>query len=81
MEIAAGIVTAYHNTRPLSDAEFSVLMPLVCGRLAVSVGIAAARRQIDDASNPAWFSGEQDAWDLLAFLHSIGTGQNFKQLL
>jgi len=80
MEIAAGVVTAYHNTRPLSDVEFSVLMPLVCGRLAVSVGIAAARRQIDP-SNPAWFSGEQDTWDLLAFLHSMGPGQNFKQLL
>ena len=80
MEIAAGIVAGYHATRPVSDAEFSVLMPLVCGRLAVTVSMAAERRQIDP-SHPAWFISEQGAWDLLAFLRTMGAGQDFRHLL
>jgi Ser/Thr protein kinase RdoA (MazF antagonist) len=65
--IAAGAVEAYHASRPLSEAEFSVLLPLVCGRLAVTVSMAAERRLIDP-DHPAWFISEQGAWDLLAFL-------------
>ena len=80
MEIAAGIVAGYHATRPISDAEFSVLMPLVCGRLAVTVSMAAEHRQIDP-SHPAWFISEQGAWDLLAFLRTMGAGQGFRHLL
>ncbi len=81
MEIAASIVAGYHTTRPLSDAEFSVLMPLVCGRLAVTVSMAAERRQIDP-SHPTWFVSEQGAWDLLAFFRTTGTGQEgIKHLL
>ena len=80
LEIAAGIVAGYQAARPLSDAEFSVLMPLVCGRLAVSVSMAAERRQIDP-SHPAWFISEQGAWDLLAFLRTLGAGQGIKHLL
>ncbi len=80
MEIAASIVAAYHTARPLSDAEFSVLMPLVCGRLAVTVSMAAERRQIDP-SHPAWFISEQGAWDLLAFLRTMGAGQDIRHLI
>jgi Ser/Thr protein kinase RdoA (MazF antagonist) len=80
LEIAAGVVAGYHATRPLSVAEFSVLMPLVCGRLAVTVSMAAERRQIDP-SHPAWFISEQGAWDLLAFLRILGAGQGIKHLL
>jgi len=80
LKIAASIVTGYHSTRPLSEVEFSVLMPLVCGRLAVTVSMAADRRQIDP-SHPAWFISEQGAWDLLAFLRSMGDGQGLRHLL
>ncbi len=77
LETAASVVAGYHTTRPLSDAEFSVLMPLVCGRLAVSVSIAAERRLIDP-SHPAWFISEPGGWDLLALLRTRGAGQGFK---
>jgi Ser/Thr protein kinase RdoA (MazF antagonist) len=80
LDIAASILAGYHSTRPLSDAEISVLMPLVCGRLAVTVSMAAERRQIDP-SHPAWFISEQGAWDLLAFLRAMGIRQVLKHLL
>ena len=80
LEIAAGIVAGYQAARPLSAAESSVLMPLVCGRLAVTVSMAAERRQIDP-SHPAWFISEQGAWNLLAFLRTLGAGHGIKHLL
>ena len=80
IEIAASITAAFHMIRPLSDAEFSVLMPLVCGRLAVTASIAAERLQIDP-SHPAWFISEEGAWVLLALLHTMGIEQVNKQLL
>ena len=67
---AAGIVTsAYDEILPLSDAELSVLIPLICGRLASSIAIAAARRKIDP-DNPNWFGSEESAWKLLAELRN-----------
>lgn len=80
MGIAAGITAGYHAIRPLSDAEFAVLMPLVCGRLAVTVSMAAKHRQIDP-SQAAWFVSEEGAWELLAFLRTMGIGQGIKHLL
>ena len=61
---AAEIVAAYHGIRPLSVPEVEVLFPLICGRLANSVLIAAARRQID-ASRSSWFVTEPRAWRAL----------------
>ncbi len=80
LEIAASIVSAYHDIRPLLDDEFSVLMPLVCGRLAVTVSMAAERRQIDP-SHPSWFISEAGAWELLTFLRKKDFGQGLKSLL
>jgi len=80
LEIAASIVAGYHAIRPLSDAEFSVLMPLVCGRLAVTASMAAERRQIDHF-HPTWFISEEGAWDLLAFLRTLGAGKGIRHLL
>jgi Ser/Thr protein kinase RdoA (MazF antagonist) len=80
MEIAASVVAGYCSARPLSDAELSVIMPLVCGRLAMTVSIAAERRQIDP-SHPVWFISEDRAWDLLAFLRALGSGVGIKQLV
>jgi Ser/Thr protein kinase RdoA (MazF antagonist) len=68
---AARIVTrAYDEIMPLSDAELSALIPLICGRLASSIAIAAARRKIDP-DNPNWFGSEASAWKLLAKLRNF----------
>jgi Ser/Thr protein kinase RdoA (MazF antagonist) len=67
LEIGAGVAAAYHACRPLSEAEFSVLLPLVCGRLAVTVSMAAERKRID-SSHPSWYISEDGAWDLLQLL-------------
>jgi Ser/Thr protein kinase RdoA (MazF antagonist) len=68
LQIAAGIVAAYHEIQPLSAEELAVLPPLICGRLAVGVSVAAERRKIDP-HRPGWFEGNDDAWDLLHFLY------------
>lgn len=68
---AAEIVSnAYQEIRPLSKLERSVLYPLVCGRLAVTISVAAARREIDP-DHPNWFGSEQLAWQLLPVLREI----------
>jgi len=64
LETAAIVTRAYHETRPLTEAEFSVLLPLVCGRLATSIAISASRRTIDP-DNPNWFGSEESSRDLL----------------
>jgi len=64
----AGVVTdAYHSVRPLSTSERGVLLPLVCGRLSVTLAIAAQRRAVDP-DNANWFRSEPAAWRLLARL-------------
>ena len=73
--IAAGaeIVGAYHDVRALSQDEIRVLVPLVCGRLAVTVATAASRRRIDP-NHPTWFITEDRAWRLLEKLAAIDPG-------
>lgn len=44
---ATALCCGYHAERPLSDAEFQVLYPLVCLRLAVSACIAAEQIAAD----------------------------------
>ena len=70
LEIGAGVAAAYHAYRPLSEAEFSVLLPLVCGRLAVTVSMAAERKRID-SSHTSWYISEDGAWDLLQLLPTV----------
>ena len=70
LETAAIVTRAYHETRPLTEAELSALLPLVCGRLAMSIAISASRRTIDPA-NPNWFGSEESAWDLLQALNDV----------
>ena len=67
---AAEVAAGYHAVRPLEEAEIDVLFPLVCGRLAASVTVAAERRQID-ASNTNWFVTEDRAWRLIEKLSQI----------
>lgn len=65
--VAKQVIAGYESLRPLSKQEKAVLEPLVCGRLAVSLSVAAERRGID-ANNSNWFVSEAPAWDLLARL-------------
>ena len=69
---AAGqVIGGYEKVRPLSSMERLVLLPLVCGRLAVTTSVAAERRHIDP-ENTNWFVSEHSAWQLLSQLHSSG---------
>ena len=64
LEAGAAIVAAYHEVRPLTVPELTVLFPLICARLVVSVTISAERRLVDP-DRSAWFVSEKRAWDLL----------------
>ena len=64
LDAGARIVAGYHTVRPLSTEELEVLFPLVCARLAVSVTISAARREVD-AERESWFVSEERAWNRL----------------
>ncbi|MEO0558885.1 MAG: aminotransferase class III-fold pyridoxal phosphate-dependent enzyme [Bacteroidota bacterium] len=64
--LAAGaqVVAGYHAERPLTPTEAELLFPLMCSRLAVSLVIAAERRQLDP-DREAWFVTEEPAWRAL----------------
>ena len=71
LHIAADVVAGYHAVRPLSREERAVLLPLICGRLAVTVSVAAERRLMDP-DHPNWFVGDSEAWSLLRYLFEKG---------
>ncbi|HET9372937.1 MAG TPA: aminotransferase class III-fold pyridoxal phosphate-dependent enzyme [Vicinamibacterales bacterium] len=73
--LAAGadVVAGYQSERPLSAQERKVLFPLVCGRLAASVAIAAANRRVDP-DRAALFVTEAAAWRLLAAIVPVDPG-------
>jgi Ser/Thr protein kinase RdoA (MazF antagonist) len=64
--LAAGarVVGGFHSVRPLQRVELEVLFPLICGRLATSVAIAARRRN-EDSERESWFITELPAWSLI----------------
>ncbi len=64
LEAGAAVVSGYHELRPLGADELAVLFPLICGRLATTVTVAAERRRIDP-DHPNWFVTEAPAWRLL----------------
>ncbi len=64
LRCGAETVAAYHEELPLSKDELSVLFPLICGRLAVSIAVSTERRRIDP-DHPNWFVTEERAWHLL----------------
>ena len=64
LPLAGKIVSAYQNVRPLSDSERHALYPLICGRLANTVAVAAGRR-LSNPDHPNWFVTEDGAWRLL----------------
>lgn len=64
LDVAAAVTRAYTEILPLSDVELSILLPLVCGRLASSIAIATERRRIDP-DHPNWFGDVEPGWELL----------------
>ena len=70
LAITRAILRGYESVRPLSRAERDVLYPLVCGRLAVSLCIANARKRIDP-HHPNWFGGEKRTWRFLETLRDM----------
>ena len=64
LQAAGAVIEAYAAELPLAREEREVLLPLVCGRLAVTVAMASARRAID-ADNPNWFLSLEPALALL----------------
>jgi 4-aminobutyrate aminotransferase-like enzyme/Ser/Thr protein kinase RdoA (MazF antagonist) len=61
---AAGLVGGYHRARPLGEAEWRVVFPLILMRLCVSVttsAIAAA----EDPGNPHRQISDRAAWEML----------------
>jgi 4-aminobutyrate aminotransferase-like enzyme/Ser/Thr protein kinase RdoA (MazF antagonist) len=67
---AAEVVAGYHAVRALTESEVDALFPLICGRLAASVTVAAERRRIDP-SHANWFVTEDRAWRLIEKLSQI----------
>lgn len=72
-EVASVITAAYTDVIELSEAELDVLLPLVCGRLAVSVCVANERKAIDP-DNPNWYDSLAPALKLLEQLREAGAG-------
>jgi 4-aminobutyrate aminotransferase-like enzyme/Ser/Thr protein kinase RdoA (MazF antagonist) len=70
LQVGAELVAGYHAVHPRSIPELSVLFPLVCGRLATTLTIAAERRQLDP-NHPNWFVTEDRAWFLLEQLSLV----------
>jgi len=70
-EIAGKVIAGYESVRPITANERAVLLPLVCGRLAVSISVSAERRRID-STNANWFVSEKPAWHLLSQVRASG---------
>ncbi|HUF46950.1 MAG TPA: aminotransferase class III-fold pyridoxal phosphate-dependent enzyme [Vicinamibacterales bacterium] len=66
----ARVVAGYDAERSLSLDELRVLLPLVLGRLSVTVAMAAHHWTIDP-DHPTWFVTEARAWALLERLTAI----------
>ncbi len=74
LKAASTIISAYHKQRPLSLDEITVLFPLMCARLAVSVIISSQRRKIDP-DRESWFVSEERAWKKLEAFAATGPAQ------
>ena len=74
LEAGACIIGGYHEIRPLNLDELTVLFPLMCARLAVSVIISARRRKIDP-DRESWFVSEERAWKNLDLFRTVGPAQ------
>ena len=67
---AASLVEGFHGVFPLQEIELSVLFPLICMRLAVSV-VNSAQRKTLVPDDPYVVVSEAPAWEALARLAEI----------
>ena len=72
-EAASMITSGYTDVVELSEAELEVLLPLICGRLAVSICVATERKAIDP-DNPNWYDSLEPSLELLEKLRQAGMG-------
>ncbi|MFC1483734.1 aminotransferase class III-fold pyridoxal phosphate-dependent enzyme [Candidatus Neomarinimicrobiota bacterium] len=70
LSVVADVVHGYHRARPISEAEFHVLFPLVCIRLCLSAAMAAIAVQ-DDPGNDYTQINARRAWLALEQLELI----------
>jgi 4-aminobutyrate aminotransferase-like enzyme len=79
LEMGTEVVAGYHDARPLSPVELSILYPLVCARLAVSAVVAAQRRQ-QHPDHPTRFATEDRVWLLLERLSHVSPANGHRIL-
>ena len=70
---ASAVVRGFHGVFPLSEKELSVLFPLICIRLCLSVSISACQKKLNP-DNPYLTISEKPAWDLLKKLSEVHPG-------
>ncbi len=73
LELAASIVSGYHDFRPLLEEEQQALFPLLRSRLATSALIGAARRA-ESPEHATWYSHEETTWRTIEALAAITPG-------
>ncbi len=67
---AAQVIAGYHSAYPLTEQELSLLYPLICARLCVSV-VNSAQRKLDQPDDPYITISERPAWAALEKLATI----------
>jgi len=66
----AEVVKGYNSKFPVTELELSILFPLICGRLLITVSSAAQSLQAEPDNHYHQISA-QPAWDLLENIKSI----------
>lgn len=67
---AARVIAGYHSAFPLTEAELTLLYPLICMRLCVSV-VNSAQRKLEAPDDPYLTVSERPAWAALEKLAAI----------
>ncbi len=70
IEAATNLVRGYHSIFPIEELELSVLFPLICARLMITVSNAAWNRSQHPDNDYLWNS-EKAAWSLLYKFHEV----------
>ena len=69
-EAGALAVAAFHEIRPLSDAELAVLVPLIIGRLTNTITMAIYHLH-RDPGDKSWYGYLNSGWKLLARIREV----------
>jgi len=70
LSAAAHVVAGYHGAFPLEEAEITLLYPLICTRLCVSV-VNSACRSAAEPDDPYLGVSERPAWEAIERLAAI----------